>query len=262
MTTTPAEGFPLTAAISPRVQVVEQTGSTNADLVVASADEAAYPHLSVLLTFDQRSGRGRLDRHWQAPAGSALALSTLLRVAALPVHARGWIPLAAGAAMSAAIAAQLPGHDVRVKWPNDVLVDDRKICGILAEATLALEAIVVGTGVNTAMASGQLPVPTATSFAVLGADCDVDRLIADYLTALDAHVRALVAARGDADASGLREAVVRACETIGVTVAVAMPDGSELRGVATGLDADGRLLVDDAGRITAVGAGDVTHVRR
>lgn len=68
--------------------------------------------------------------------------------------------------MADAVAAQLPARAVGVKWPNDVLVDERKICGILAEATS--DAIIVGAGVNTAMTAEQLPVPTATSFAVEG----------------------------------------------------------------------------------------------
>lgn len=260
--TIPADGFPLAAAVSPRVAVVEHTGSTNADLVVASADLDAYPHLSVLLTGDQRSGRGRLDRSWDTPAGSALAVSVLLRLPGLPLHARGWIPLAAGVAMRDAVAAQLPDHDVSVKWPNDVLVDGRKICGVLAEATLDRDAVVVGTGVNTEMTPEQLPVPTATSFATLGTDCDEDRLLADYLTRLDRLLAELVDDGGDAEASGVHQAVADACGTIGRGVTVSLPDGSALSGTATGIDGDGRLLVASPdGATTPVAAGDVVHVR-
>lgn len=256
-----AEGFPLTAAISPRVAYVDHTGSTNADLVVASADAAEYPHLSMLITFDQRRGRGRLDRSWEAPAGASVAASVVLRVGELPVHARGWIPLAAGVAMTEAVRRQLPQQDVRAKWPNDVLVAGRKICGILAEATLTYDTVVVGAGVNTAMAEGELPVPTATSFAVLGVTADVDQLLRDYVQRLDTLVRALTAADGDADASGLREAATAASGTVGSEVRVMLPDGTDLLGTATSIDVDGRLIVATGASSTAVSAGDVVHVR-
>src|SRR5690606_35602634 len=120
------EGYRRAAAGSPRLQVRERTGSTNADLVAAAAaDPAGWPHLSVLLTTDQTAGRGRLDRTWTTAPGTALAVSTLVRVPHLPFASRGWIPLIAGAAMTRAVAAQLPDHTVRLKWPNDVLVDGR-----------------------------------------------------------------------------------------------------------------------------------------
>ncbi len=248
--------FERARAAAARWRQVEATGSTNADLVAAVAGDAGLPHLSVLLTRDQRAGRGRLDRVWQAPAGAALALSVLVRVPGLPPQARGWIPLAAGAAMAAAVRAQLTGHEVGLKWPNDVLVGGRKICGILAEGTADPAAVVIGSGVNTAMEPEDLPVPTATSFAALGAVCDEDELVADYLTRLDALLAALVAA-GDGRRSGVRAAVVDLCLTLGREVTVSLPDGSALTGAATDIDGDGRLVV--AGR--AVSAGDVVHVR-
>src|SRR6478609_9336325 len=123
MTESP-QGYPLAAAISPRVQVVDATDSTNADVVRhATESPDAWPHLSLLLTTDQRAGRGRLDRTWVAPPGTALAVSVLVRVPGLPAVSRGWIPLVAGAAMTRAVAAQLrgTGHRAGLKWPNDVL---------------------------------------------------------------------------------------------------------------------------------------------
>jgi BirA family biotin operon repressor/biotin-[acetyl-CoA-carboxylase] ligase len=263
--TIPETGYPLAAAVSPRVQVVDTTDSTNADVlaaVAAAPDE--WPHLSVLVTTDQRQGRGRLDRSWVAPAGTALAVSVVVRVGDLPVAARGWIPLIAGAAMARAIAGQFDdtGHDIAIKWPNDVLVDAGKICGILAEAVPGqADAVVVGAGVNTRMRSVDLPVTTATSFAALGREVDDDRLLADYLTALDEHVSALVAAGGDADAAGVREAVSKLCSTIGSEVRVSLPGDTVLEGTAEEIDRTGRLVVLSAGVRTAVSAGDVTHVR-
>ena len=160
-----SDGFPLTAAISPRVQVVESTDSTNADVVRHVTEAPAdWPHLSLLLTNDQRAGRGRLDRTWVTPPGTALAVSVLVDVTGLPAAARGWIPLIAGAAMTRAIGAQLTGsiHTAILKWPNDVLLDGQKVCGILAEVVPGRpDAVVVGAGVNTRMPRPDLPVTTA-----------------------------------------------------------------------------------------------------
>lgn len=261
----PETGYPRTAAVSPRVQVVETTGSTNADVLAAAAeDPAGWPHLSVLLTTDQRAGRGRLDRTWTTPAGTALAVSVLVRVPGLPPVARGWIPLIAGAAMTRAVAAQLKGtgNTAGLKWPNDVLVDGAKISGILAEVVAAdPEAVVIGAGVNTRMQEADLPVATAISFGALNLDCDDDRLLADYLTALDEQLGALVAADGDAAGSGVLAAVEELCTTLGSEVSVALPDGTHLKGRAQRIDAAGRLVVTTASGEQAVSAGDVVHVR-
>ncbi|MGW8484287.1 biotin--[acetyl-CoA-carboxylase] ligase [Microbacterium sp. NPDC055903] len=245
--------FPLTAASAARFEAVGQSPSTNAQL---REDAERAPHLSVLLTTDQTAGRGRLDRVWTAPAGSALAVSVLLR--ALPAaEDRGWIPLAAGLAMCEAVAAQLPGHEVGVKWPNDVLVDGRKICGILAEGTS--DAVIVGAGVNTLMTAAQLPVPTATSFAVLGAQADVDRLAADFVAGLDRLVADV--ARHGADASGIRARVADRLLTLGRDVEVILPDAVTIRGRATGIAADGRLILRAGGADHVISAGDVVHAR-
>lgn len=250
--------FPLTAAASSRFESVEESASTNASLRALAADAGAWPHLSVFLTRNQTAGRGRLDRTWVAPAGSALAISVLLRD--LPPRAAdvGWIPLAAGVAMADAVAAQLDSHEAGVKWPNDVLVDGKKICGILAEASGG--AVVVGAGVNTAMTAEQLPVATATSFAILGIDVDEDRLAADYIRGLDGLLQAL-AVSADAGASGLHRAASERCLTLGRSVDVSLPDGSTLQGRATHLEADGRLAVLVDGTEHLIAAGDVVHAR-
>lgn len=210
------------------------------------------------MTANQTAGRGRLDRSWVAPPGAALAISVLLRTLPDSVAARGWIPLLAGTAMADAVARQLPGHRVGVKWPNDVLVDGEKISGILAETSA--DAIIVGVGVNTAMAADQLPAPTATSFAILGADVDPDTLVADFVVMLDELVSVLDAAQ-DAALTGVHRLVSARCLTLGQDVTVSMPDGSTLVGRARRLDDDGRLVVDDGALEHAVAAGDVVHVR-
>lgn len=250
--------FPRAEAVASRFEAIGESASTNAALRLLSADADAWPHLSVLLTDNQTAGRGRLDRSWVTPPGSALAVSVLLRELPAQPDAMGWIPLAAGLAMADAVTAQLPDLEVAVKWPNDVLVDGRKICGILAESTGS--AVIIGAGVNTAMEADQLPVPTATSFAVVGASCDADRLVADYLSRLDGLISAL-AVWGDGERSGVHDAVSARCATLGRDVEVALPDGTTMRGRAVRLAADGRLGVQIDGVEHLIAAGDVVHAR-
>lgn len=250
--------FPLGTAAAARLDVVPRTGSTNADLRGHADDPEGWPHLSALVTRHQTAGRGRLDRTWEAPDGAALAVSVLLRRLPTAPAVRGWIPLVAGLAMAEAVAAQLPEREVAVKWPNDVLVDGRKICGILAEATT--DAVIVGSGVNTAMTARQLPVPTATSFATMGAVADEDRLLADYLRGLERHVSALAGAE-DAMTSGTHAAVTARCATLGRAVRVSLPGGDSIEGEASALDPEGRLRVSTDGGERVISAGDVVHVR-
>ncbi|MGO2149855.1 MAG: biotin--[acetyl-CoA-carboxylase] ligase [Microbacterium gubbeenense] len=236
-------------AAAPHVVEVPVSESTNAELVAALQSGESWPHLGALVTRDQRSGRGRLDREWVAPAGTALAISVVLRVGTVPDERRGWIPLVAGAAMVDAIGAQLPGAGV--KWPNDVLVDGRKICGILAQVA-DFDTIVVGSGVNTRMTAEQLPVETATSFAAQGVVVDEERLIADYLRRLGELVDAL--GRGS-----VRDIVAERCVTIGQRVTAHLPGSERITGRAMGLDELGHLLIDGASRPIAV--GDIVHLR-
>jgi BirA family biotin operon repressor/biotin-[acetyl-CoA-carboxylase] ligase len=246
-----------TRALADPLIVLDTCGSTNAELRSRVEAGERLGHAAVLLTDAQTAGRGRLDRTWSTPAGSALAVSTLLRELPSEIDTWGWIPLAAGVAMTDAVAAQLAGHDVGLKWPNDVLVDGRKICGILAEVTP--QGVIVGTGVNTSMTEAELPVPTATSFAALGVSVDVDQLLTEYLTELTALVARLAAS--DAVASGLHAEAESRCLSIGRDVEVTLPGGDVLHGRAVRLQGDGCLVVDVDGAARAVASGDVVHAR-
>ena len=237
-----------------QILAVPESPSTNAELRERAHEAEAWPHLSVLFTRNQTAGRGRLDRQWTAPPGTGLAVSVLLRELPAPAL-RGWISLAAGLATADAISTQLPHHDVGVKWPNDVLVDDHKISGVLAEATA--EVVIVGIGINTAMSAEHLPVPTATSFAALGAEADEDRLVDDIVTGLDALVELLKTA-GHAP---VRDRIAARCLTLGRRVQAQLPGGAVIQGAAESLDDDGRLvIVADDGR-HPVAAGDIVHLR-
>ena len=251
--------LPSSAALVARLEVVASTGSTNDDLVrAATRDPAAWPAPCVLATDHQTAGRGRLGRVWSAPAGTSLAVSVLLRPS-VPRDAFGWLSLAAGAAMTGALRDL--GVDARAKWPNDVLIADRKVCGVLAQA-LEDGGVVVGAGLNHAAGRDDLPVPTATSLALEGGPTDPDRLIAAYLQRLLALVAGFEAAGGDPE-RGLRAAVLAASGTVGRRVRVSLPDGSALVGTAVDVDAQGRVVVDGGPMrgSTAVPAGDVEHLR-
>lgn len=245
------------------------SSSTNSELS-ARADREAMPDLTVLLTRYQSAGRGRLGRSWTAPPGAAVAASVLLRPrlpdGTMPAPDRlGWVPLIAGIAMTEAMRVALPDREVGFKWPNDVLVAGRKVCGILVELLPSGTGVVVGSGFNTRMTAEELPVPTATSLAVEGLVVDdalEDAVLAHYLAGLRDRVARYLASGGDADASGIRSEARTACLTLGQHITVQLPDGSELRSTAIDLDADGRLVVrDEDGTVRSVAAGDVTHVR-
>ena len=237
------------------VSVASATGSTNADAADAARRGAAEG--AVFTTHVQTSGRGRLDRSWDAPPGSGIAVSVVLRPDGVAAARWAWLPLLVGLAVDAALHDL--GVDSAVKWPNDVLVEDRKIAGILLERveTPTGPAAIVGIGLNVSMTRAELPVPTATSLALEDATT-VDRTVVlrAVLRAVEGLYRAWVATGGD-PASGLRDAYLRRCATIGLAVRVQMPDGHDLVGPAQSVDEHGRLVVDGS----PVSAGDVTHVR-
>ncbi|HEY8589263.1 MAG TPA: biotin--[acetyl-CoA-carboxylase] ligase [Naasia sp.] len=265
--------LPRSSAIAARLDILERAGSTNDELRRAAAGPHAgrWPSFSVIATDTQTAGRGRLGRTWSAPPGTALAASLLLRTDLGP-SALGWLPLIAGLAMSRALTGL--GAAAELKWPNDILIGGRKVCGILAE--LIPGGVIVGTGVNLTLREEQLPVPTATSLALAGVDASADAVLAAYLAEMRGELAAFESARGDADASGVRDRVRAACGTLGRAVRVELPTGGALVGTATDLDADGRLLFSPApagaggpagsdnaqpSKMVAVTAGDVTHLR-
>jgi BirA family biotin operon repressor/biotin-[acetyl-CoA-carboxylase] ligase len=241
------------------VRVPDRTASTNAD--VAAAARVGAPEGLVVVTEDQRQGRGRLARSWQSPAGAGLAVSVLLRPAPVPAARWPWLPLLAGLAVRVAVRDGT-GLDASLKWPNDVLVGGRKLAGILLERVdgSAGPAAVVGIGVNVAMTDEQLPVPEATSLAVEGVTIEPADLLVLLLERLGQAYVGWREAGGDPGA-GLGEEYAAACGTTGGQVRVGLPDGSVLDGLATGVDAAGRLQVRTGSTTVLVGAGDVVHVR-
>jgi BirA family biotin operon repressor/biotin-[acetyl-CoA-carboxylase] ligase len=244
-----------------RVEVLGASPSTNA--VVAARVRAGETEGLVVVADHQTAGRGRLDRSWVTPAGAALTFSVLLAPDEVPVARWPWLPLLTGLAVAAGVRRTV-GLDVLLKWPNDVLAGDRKVCGILVERVEGPRGAgaVVGVGLNVAQRADELPVATATSLAqAAGTAVDRVSVLAGVLDALAGRYDAWRAARGDAT-EVLQPAYTGLCDTLGRTVRVQLPGGAELAGEAVGVDGDGRLLVRTGDRVTALGAGDVVHVRR
>jgi BirA family transcriptional regulator, biotin operon repressor / biotin---[acetyl-CoA-carboxylase] ligase len=237
------------------VRIIAATASTNAD--VAELARVGAAEGLVVVAEQQTAGRGRLDREWQSPPRAGVLLSALLRP---PVDVAAWpmIPLLAGLAVVEALLA-VGQVEAGLKWPNDVLVDELKLGGILVERVD--DAVVVGIGVNVSTRAGELPVATATSLALVGGATDREILVKEILRSLDRRYTAW------RDTAGSSATVIPAyrerCETIGHHVDVQLPGGDVVRGLASGIDDDGRLLVDDdAGDHHAFLVGDVTHVRK
>jgi BirA family biotin operon repressor/biotin-[acetyl-CoA-carboxylase] ligase len=232
------------------VRRVAETESTNAD--VAAAARAGAPEGTVVVADHQTAGRGRLDRTWEAPPGSGLAMSALVRPDDLDPARWPWIPLMTGVAVAGAVREA--GLEPSLKWPNDVEIDGRKLAGILVERVETADgpAAVIGIGLNVAMTIEQLPVPTATSLSLEGSVATRDELLDAVLAGLATHYVLL-----RADPAALRESYLAVCGTVGSTVRVDLPDEATLTGAATDVDEHGRLVVD--GR--PITAGDIVHVR-
>jgi len=220
--------------------VVDETGSTNADLLDAAV--AGAPDRSVLRAKHQTAGKGRLDREWTAPAGANLLVSLLFRgVPANPHELTQRVALAAVAACS-----DVAGVTPTLKWPNDLLVDGRKLAGILAQAGPVSsgsrpEYVVVGIGLNV----GWSP----DGAARLGEEVDAAEV-------LDAMLREYDRLPGEI-ATMYRAKL----ETIGTSVRVETV-GSTVVGHALDVLPDGRLVVLDGWGIThRFDTGDVVHLR-
>lgn len=234
-----------------------ESTSTNDDAKAAARDGA--PHGAVWVAETQTRGRGRQGRTWISPPGENLLFSLLLRLAGL---APGRVPplsLAVGLVVRDAIAKALGGERdaaVKVKWPNDVLIRGKKVAGILIESGLAgskVEYLVVGIGVNvhTRVFPSELSA-IATSIALEGARSPADRgeLLADILAGLD-HDIEHVAHRG----LGILHGRLLAHDALRGR-SVTSEDG-KTRGIARGIDLEGRLLIESADGVTKVTSGEV-----
>lgn len=234
------------------IRLVETT-STNDEAKRGAKEGAA--HLTVWTAESQTAGRGRQGRGWSSPRGENLLFSVLLRIACPPARVP-LVAIVAGLAVRDAVAKLLPearGDDVKVKWPNDVLVGDKKIAGILVESSIQgskVDHVVVGIGVN--VLTRNFPddlAPIATSISLEGrSDADRDALLEAIVENLDHDVEHVVH-----KGLGLIHARLERADHL---------RGKELDleggGRAEGIDEDGRLLVRKPdGILVRVSSGEV-----
>jgi len=208
-------------------------GSTNAR--ARELAEAGAPHGTAVTAGEQTAGRGRQGRGWSTPPGSALAVSLVIR------DPDPLLSLRAGLAV-----ADLAGAAARVKWPNDVLVDGRKVAGILAEGRPQEGWAVLGIGVNAALDLAVLPADVRERAGTLGfAPAELPRALQELLGALERRL----AQPPEATLAALRERDALAGRPV-------RWDGGS--GTGAGIADDGALLVRDAGgALHALAAGEV-----
>ncbi len=236
-----------------RVDARATTESTNDDAKEAALAGMASPAL--FIADEQTRGRGRSGNAWLAARGESVLLSILLRPDLTPADSAN-VTLAVGVAVSDVVERYAPGR-VRVKWPNDVLLDDKKLAGILVEAQTRgerLSSLVVGLGVNVHATQFSPELDSiATSFAIAGLEPrDRGELAASFTLAIVEAVSRFCrdGLAGFLEVLRARDALLGAeVEVLGV------------RGTATGIDDKGRLLVrDTSGHDVAIASGHVIRL--
>jgi BirA family biotin operon repressor/biotin-[acetyl-CoA-carboxylase] ligase len=228
--------------------VVDLTTSTQSDLADLVNSNSAKTG-DVIATEFQSEGRGRLDRTFEAPPGSALLFSFYVA----PKRARtdwGFISHLAALSMQQVISRDLSSQ-VWLKWPNDILIGGLKVAGLLAQATD--HGVIIGIGVNVAMTTEELPVDTATSLAIAGSTkLDRNLILGSFLNRFESNFKEWD--KGE-DFIGIYSKV---CATLGRNVQVEVIGRENRTGVALAINSLGALLLADG---FEVNVGDVVHLR-
>lgn len=237
-----------------RVDVVEETGSTNADLIGRSAAGEDIAG-AVLFAEHQTAGRGRGGRAWAAVPRGLVMVSVGISAAGVDEQLWGLLPLLAGVAVADTLAAI--GIRAGVKWPNDVLIDGAKICGILAEVASPKPVVVLGLGVNVEVLPEEIGQPKATSVRALGSTAERTEIARILLRELAARVQSWQAGEAAALLADYRQRSA----TLGRSVRALLPGDKEIVGTATEIDAQGRLCIDTGAGTEVVAAADIVHLR-
>ncbi|MDX6285597.1 MAG: BirA family transcriptional regulator [Frankiales bacterium] len=181
----------------------------------------------------------------------------LLRPDSVPDARWTWLPLLAGLAVAGAIH-EVSGVQTRLKWPNDVLVDGKKLAGVLLERHGS--AAVVGVGINVTTSADELPTADATSLFLAGApSTDRETVLRSVLRSLDRRYQSWCDGAGDP--ATLAAAYADKCDTLGAEIRVELPNGETVEGVGERIDDEGRLVVATKDGERPLSAGDVVHVR-
>ena len=231
-----------------RVSVVDLTASTQSDLAELVNSSVAKSG-EVIVAEYQSNGRGRLDRTFEAPPQSALLFSFYIA----PKRDRSdwsFISFLAAIAMHEVISEDLP-ENTSLKWPNDILIGDKKVAGILAQQIG--EGVIVGIGLNVAMSAGELPVPTATSLAIAGSNnLDRNSLLSAFLNRFEKVFH------GWDSGSDFLERYRQLSSTLDRQVRVDVVGRDSIEAKALSITAQGALILSDG---TEVNVGDVVHLR-
>lgn len=231
--------------VFPKVFGFEEIDSTNSEF--ARMQTHLLPEYTAVIAGAQTLGKGRLGRSWQSPEGTSLSLSVLLRPQSS--MERSWLTLLTALAVSK--AANTLGVSASIKWPNDVLVQGKKLCGILA--TAIEDDVIMGIGVN--LKSHEDLVDTAISFSELNVNIGIDEmaaLIGTELIALLAEFRQ--------NPEIVMEQFRSGCITLGQQVRAEFPDGKSLYGIAQSVNESGQLVILTPEPV-ALSAADVWHLR-
>jgi BirA family biotin operon repressor/biotin-[acetyl-CoA-carboxylase] ligase len=231
------------------VRADEVTGSTNATAVALA--EAGTPEWTLVSAAHQTEGRGRLGREWVDAPGRALMFSFVLRPDIPPVRA-GVLSLLAGACMATAIR-DVAGRQVTCKWPNDLMLRDAKVGGILAESAIerdALRYVVLGVGVNLEAPEG---VDGGAGIGAVGEQPLLTAFLTRFASIYDTHDASLP--------ERVRQAWPPVSSTIGEMVKATTTDGDDVAGRAIGIDSFGSLLLSTDDGEVRVRFGDVEHLR-
>ncbi len=239
-----------------RVKVCQETGSTQNDLSV-EVRAGLLRHGEVRTTEFQSAGRGRLDRKFVAPPNCALLFSLFI----LPKRAEsawGWLPLLAGEALLLALDSILPvdaRSGLSLKWPNDVLLNGKKLAGILSERidTQAGPGVIIGIGINVHASREELGFANATSLEIEG-HLGVDRSL--LLVAILEEL-AKVMEKWELGDPQVVERYIARSSTVGSDVRIETPAGEVIVAKAVGIKSSGALLLENGDQITV---GDVVHL--
>jgi BirA family transcriptional regulator, biotin operon repressor / biotin---[acetyl-CoA-carboxylase] ligase len=246
--------------LRPTILRFDSLPSTNTEAARQAAQGA--PEGLCIVAREQTKGRGRAGRVWVSPADAGLYFSIVLRPVRLP--ARSW-PLLTLMAALAVRDALLEACELEtdIKWPNDILANERKLCGILAETVEAEtgRAVIIGIGIN--LHDGAFPPEletVATSISSLtGNTPDIERLLSSLVRALEQRYEILQATNGEEET--IREWSQHSSYAQGRKVRVSL-DAEKFDGLTRGLEPDGALRVETfTGEIRIVRAGDVTSLR-
>ena len=231
-----------------RVSVVDLTASTQSDL----AELVVAGHAKngdVIVAEYQSAGRGRLGRTFEAPEGSALLFSIYL----IPKRSSGeWGFIAQLAALSMRdVISEYLTREVKLKWPNDILIGDKKVAGLIAQ--IVGNGVIIGIGLNVEMSIEELPVSTATSLAIVGSgELDRNQILSQFFSSFESKFQDWDEGRDfTADYS-------KVSATLGKEVEIQVAGRENRSGMAQFITSTGALILADG---FEVNVGDVVHLR-